>query len=148
MEDLYTVLHVKQLPGDIMQVKLSTLAVMPPTGEFLVEKALNDFMKSEIVLKYKFLINDILTVIKPKLDNYRARQMELLKEHGREILDENGQVVALAPTEDKIAFVQDELAKMGDLDIDLPVDKFKRDEFLNVVTKDDSVKWLDWLFEK
>lgn len=131
-----------------MQVKLSTLAVMPPTGEFLVEKALNDFMKSEIVLKYKFLINDILTVIKPKLDNYRARQMELLKEHGREILDENGQVVALAPTEDKIAFVQDELAKMGDLDIDLPVDKFKRDEFLNVVTKDDSVKWLDWLFEK
>lgn len=131
-----------------MQVKLSDFVVKSANGDFVVIKAMNEFLKNKLPLKYKFLLTDILNEITPKISNFQERHLELLKEHGTEILNEQGAVTGYIPHKEKEQFVIDELTKMADIDIELPYEKIKRQELHDVETSDDSIKWLSCLFEK
>lgn len=117
-------------------------------NKFVVVEALANLLKAKMPLPVKFMLSEILDEVDAKTKKFREQQIALLKEHGEEIKDEQGNVIKLQAHPEKMSFINEELQKLADLDIELPGKKFNLDDFKHVDSEDDSIHWVKWLFEK
>lgn len=131
-----------------IQVKLGQIAHLTPEGKFLVVEALTNLLKTKISFHAKFILSDIFDEVDAKTKKFREQYIALLKENGQEIKDENGNVLQVQAFPERLEFISEEIKKLHDLDIELPGEKLKLEDFKNVYSDDDSVYWVRWLFEK
>jgi len=131
-----------------IQVKLGQIAHLTPEGKFLVVEALTNLLKTKMSFHAKFILSDIFDEVDAKTKKFREQYIALLKENGQEIKDENGNVLQVKAFPERLEFISEEIKKLHDLDIELPGEKLKLEDFKNVDSDDDSVYWVRWLFEK
>lgn len=132
-----------------IQVKLGQLVLEDKDQKIVVLEALKKLAESRVSLTVAFKLSEIIEVIAEKVQNFQKQRLELIKANGTELLDAEGKPSGYQALPEKIPYIEEELFKVCELQIELPWNKFDLTDFEGV-TIDNSMLMsvIKWLFNK
>lgn len=108
-------------------------------------EGLNQLAKTKLPVSLGFRISTAINNLNPLIENYYKTRNELLKKHGKEVIEKDKPTGRYDIPKEKVDEFNKELEELNDTEIDVKLPEIKLSELGNIEIEPSALVNLDWL---